>query len=667
MRVKVPKFLKSFKKRPKMPDLKLVKKALLIRRAEEKLLDLYRAGELFGTVHTCIGQEWTGVAVAENLREGDWIVSNHRCHGHFIAKTGNLVKLFAEVMGRSSGACGGIGGSQHLYAEGFMSNGIQGGMMPVSAGMSLAFKLDKNKNIGIIFIGDGTLGEGTVYETLNIISKWSLPLLVLIENNGIAQTTPIQQNLAGSIAGRVAAFGIDYIQTTTNDVDSFLATIKDVSEKVRNWCKPIVVEVMTNRLKAHSKGDDTRLQADIDTYEKKDLLTKLILSGDVSEMLAEIDSEIELAVSEAQSGQFMEKKDLPHSAVTLGEQSKLSWQFVDKNELTVSRYVQLLNQTFEEIYRQNPKAIFMGEDVASPYGGAFKVTKDIGLSDDNQRIYNTPISEASIIGVGAGLALQGFKPIVEIMFGDFLSIGFDQLFNHAAKFEYIYNGQVRVPLIVRTPMGGYRGYGPTHSQSTEKYFLGMPYLNVLALNHFVHPSRIYKPLLEKVDRPTLVVENKLLYARPSSADIPGYSVMQSNELFPTIRISPQHGKPDVTIFCYGWMLDVAEKALSGLFEELDVFAEVICPTALHPFCVDSLVESLKTTRALLTIEEGHSFAALGSEVTALALEKVGGFRLKRIGLDSYIPTSRRLENQILPSVESVIMSIKMLLEGRYES
>src|SRR5262249_23200481 len=156
---------------------------LLIRSVEERLLALFAEGKLFGTVHTCSGQEWTGVAVATALQEGDLLFSNHRGHGHYLARTDDGEGLSAEVMGQRKGRCRRGGGRQHMCAKGFFSNGIQGGIVPVAAGLALAQKLQELPNITVVFIGDGTLGEGVLYETLNIAAKWELPLLIVLENN----------------------------------------------------------------------------------------------------------------------------------------------------------------------------------------------------------------------------------------------------------------------------------------------------------------------------------------------------------------------------------------------------------------------------------------------------------------------------------------------------
>ncbi|MDA9656640.1 thiamine pyrophosphate-dependent enzyme [Candidatus Marinimicrobia bacterium] len=178
---------------------KEIKDGILIRAVEEKLLELFSEGKLNGTVHTCVGQELTGVFVSKYLIDEDHIVSNHRGHGHYLSKFKDIQGLIGEVMGKKSGCSGGYGGSQHLVNKNYLSNGIQGGMLPIAAGISLYFKLEKLNNISVAYIGDGTLGEGILYETINIASKWSLPLLIVLENNSYAQSTSIKQSFSGNL------------------------------------------------------------------------------------------------------------------------------------------------------------------------------------------------------------------------------------------------------------------------------------------------------------------------------------------------------------------------------------------------------------------------------------------------------------------------------------
>ena len=229
-----------------------------IRRFEESVLELFDHGLLNGTTHACIGQEADAVAVAEHLSDDDHVFSNHRCHGHFLARTGDAFGLMAEIMGKPEGVCGGVGGSQHLFARGFMSNGVQGGIVPNAAGIALAKQLDGGCGVSVVFIGDGTLGEGALYETLNLASLWKLPLAVVLEDNGWAQSTPTSANLAGSMSGRFAAFGIPVFEIDSTDVEEIDAVAGRALLYARTQREPVVVIIHTYRLCHHSKNDDNR-------------------------------------------------------------------------------------------------------------------------------------------------------------------------------------------------------------------------------------------------------------------------------------------------------------------------------------------------------------------------------------------------------------------------
>jgi acetoin:2,6-dichlorophenolindophenol oxidoreductase subunit alpha len=233
-----------------------------IRRFEETLLRLFDEGVLNGTTHCCIGQEADAVGVIEHLRPDDHVFSNHRCHGHYLARTGDAAGLLAEVMGRPEGVCGGIGGSQHLCAPGFMSNGVLGGTVPNAAGIALAAQLDGSDAVSVVFIGDGALGEGSVYEALNLAALWSLPLLTVCEDNAWAQSTPRRHSLAGSIPDRFRAFGIPVCHLDTTDVDVIASAAADEVAATRGG-GPRALVIETYRLCHHSKNDDNRPEDEV--------------------------------------------------------------------------------------------------------------------------------------------------------------------------------------------------------------------------------------------------------------------------------------------------------------------------------------------------------------------------------------------------------------------
>jgi acetoin:2,6-dichlorophenolindophenol oxidoreductase subunit alpha len=241
-----------------LTDSELYRRLYLIRRFEETLLENFPKGIFYGTTHTYLGQEADAVGVLGGLDANDIVFSNHRGHGHFLAYGGDPRSLFAELMGRATGVCGGRGGSQHLHWRNFYSNGVQGGIMPVATGMALAEKRKGSGVVTVTFLGDGTLGEGVIYEAFNMASLWRVPILFVLENNHIAQTTPIELAVAGDIAARFTAFGIPTCELDSSDVLEILPAAEDLLVQVRRQSAPRALILHTCRFGPHSKGDDTR-------------------------------------------------------------------------------------------------------------------------------------------------------------------------------------------------------------------------------------------------------------------------------------------------------------------------------------------------------------------------------------------------------------------------
>jgi TPP-dependent pyruvate/acetoin dehydrogenase alpha subunit len=281
-------------------EARLYRRMRFIRRFEETLLALFEEGLLNGTTHACIGQEANAVGLVEHLREGDHLFSNHRCHGHFLAWAGDAFGLLAEIMGKPEGLCAGIGGSQHICAPGFKSNGVQGGIVPAAAGIALAHQLRGSDGLSVVFAGDGTLGEGVVYETLNLTALWQLPLLIVLEDNGWAQSTPSRLNLAGDIAARFAAFGLPVVEVASTDVLDVEAAAGEIVSGCRARRGPGVLLIHTYRLCHHSKNDDNR---PVEEVQRRWLYDPLAVHGvrlDPRELSA-IDTEVEDALEDCVS------------------------------------------------------------------------------------------------------------------------------------------------------------------------------------------------------------------------------------------------------------------------------------------------------------------------------------------------------------------------------
>ncbi len=284
--------------------LDFYRQMLRIRRFEETVLDAFPKGLIQGTTHTYIGQEADAVGVLADREAGDVVVSNHRSHGHYLAYGGPMEALAAELMGRSDGVNGGRGGSQHLQWRDFYANGILGGTIPLAAGMALAEKALGSGRIVIAFTGDGALGQGVLYESLNMASLWRLPLLIVLENNRYAQTTPVELNLAGSIHARFEAFGIPTLELDSTDVQEIHAAAGPILQAVRSEQGPRALILHTYRFAPHSKGDDDRDPAEVARFREKDPITLQagrLDAAALSAVHAEVESEVGEAFRRAES------------------------------------------------------------------------------------------------------------------------------------------------------------------------------------------------------------------------------------------------------------------------------------------------------------------------------------------------------------------------------
>ncbi len=635
-----------------------------IRRFEETVLENFSKGVFYGTTHTYLGQEANAAGVLSHLQPDDIVFSNHRCHGHFLAYGGDPRALFAEMMGKPTGVCAGRGGSQHLHWRNFYSNGIQGGIVPLATGMALAEKRKGSRAITVCFLGDGTLGQGVIYESFNLAALWQAPVLYVIEDNHIAQTTPTQLALAGEMAARLRSFDIPVEEADTSDVLEVHRLAGLLLEDVRLQGEPRALILHTLRFGPHSKGDDTRDPQVVAEWKAQRDPLKIhrarLTPAQAADIEAQVDQRIRAAFQQA-----LEDEPYP-SDITL------SLTLSPKEDTAAfappppgTPLLEALNAGLRHALQTDERVLLLGEDLLDPYGGSFKVTR--GLSGAYpHRVLTTPISEAGFTGLAAGMALRGLRPVVEIMFGDFVTLIADQLINHIAKFRWMYNDQVRVPLVIRTPMGGRRGYGPTHSQSLEKIYLGIPGLRVLAPTALGNPGALLAAAILHTDDPVLFVENKLLYLeRIFDGDAEWVLTEECASPAPCYRLTLQGAPPpDLTIAAYGHMATLARQAATRLAYEHEIFAEIIVPTQLAPPDEGSIVASARRTGRLLTLEEGTLALGWGAEVVARAAEALGT-SLRAVhrlaALELPIPAAVPLEKRVLPQVENILATAQRLV------
>lgn len=325
-------------------------------------------------------------------------------------------------------------------------------------------------------------------------------------------------------------------------------------------------------------------------------------------------------------------------------------------------YIDNLKAGIYKILSEDKSAFILGEDIHDPYGGAFKVTS--GLSAEfPDNVLHTPMSEQGFTGMGIGMALAGMKVMVEIMFGDFITLCADQMINHALKFVGLYRKKLR--FVIRTPMGGYRGYGATHSQSLEKIFMGFPDIQVVSPSILHDPGLLLEKSLNK-GIPTLFVENKLDYTRAmfshtKSAEI--FEIFESKDEFPIVKLNFEgENETDIVIVSYGGLIAPLCEGIESLFLEDEISVHLISPSLIYPIQV-KLIEMLDNYKHIIVIEEGYSGASWCSEVVLNLVKQGVNSRIHVYSAkNEIIGASENLEISTLPNISQIMEKIKELAD-----
>jgi len=647
--------------------LALYRRMALVRRFETDLEALYSTGLMAGTFHSSAGQEAVAVGVTAALSKDDLVVSNHRGHGHFLARGGSAEKLAAELFGRTGGVCRGRGGTQHLADKklGFLAKGVAGSGSPLAAGLALGRKLSNKKGIVCSFFGDGAANAGGFHEALNLAAIWGLPVLFVCENNGWAMGTRTERAMkVGSVAARGAAYGIESAACDGNDLEAVLTAARAAVAKIRAGTGPYLLECRTYRLRGHSKSDraeyrDAKELAEAEEREPLKRLRERLLSLGVAEKeLAAIDAEAQKTVAAAV--EFAKKSPEGGREAALSPPvyaTPLDPSAADPSEkppdaATEMSFSEAIRTALVEELDRDEKVFLLGEDVGV-YQGAFKVTRGLLKRYGPERIRDCPISEEAIVAAASGAALVGMRPVAEIMFMDFIMLALDALANGAAKFHHMYAGQFKVPLVLRTPAGGYRGYGQTHSQSLEALLLSIPGLKVVAPATPREARGLLKSAVRD-DDPVVFIEHKLLYAEKGP-------VPQAEELIPLGRARIVRPGKDLTITAHSYMVKLALAAAEALEKE-SLSAEVIDLRTLRPLDAETITKSASRTGRLVTVEEGPRSGGVGAEVAALAQEHAFGYLdapiIRVAAREVPIPAAADQERAVLPAVADIVAAAR---------
>ena len=647
-------------------DLEGLHHALLVPRLiEEKMLRLIRHGRI-SKWFSGYGQEAVAVGCAWALSESDWLLPMHRNLGLWTTRGVDLERLLCQLMGREGGF---TRGRDRTFHFGLPERNIVGmishmaAMLPVADGLGLAARLDETDRVACAFVGDGGTREGDFHEALNLASVWDLPVVFVVENNGYGLSTPTEEAVAPDrIADAAAGYAMPGRTIDGNDLEAVLGAVEEAAARARQGEGPTLLEMKTFRVRGHEEASGTAYVPDaliaewkendpVERFEER-LLEEGVLSDDQirsrrSELEDEIDRVAEGALDQPEVESTPEKERAAVFAPA-PEESPLAPRADRPAEAggaaEEQRFIDAISDALRHAMRADERTLLVGQDIAA-YGGVFKVTEGFVDEFGPRRVRNTPIIESGAIGAALGLAVEGFRPVVELQYADFISCGFNQTVNNLATTRYRWGAEhdTTVDVTLRMPYGGGLGAGPFHSQSMEAMFCHVPGLRVVAP---ATPADAKGLLLAALadPNPVLFFEQKKLY-RSVEGDVPEAAYRLP---LGTARVAREGG--DATVVTYGagvhWALDEAERVA----EERGAELEVVDLRTLAPWDRGAVLASLEKTSRLLVLHEAPRTGGFGAELAAEVAEE--GFTLldappARVGAEDLpVPFSKNLEDEI---------------------
>jgi 2-oxoisovalerate dehydrogenase E1 component len=644
--------------------LEAYRRMLVVRGFEQRVARLYRDGEVPGFVHLCIGQEASAVGACWPLRSDDVITSTHRGHGHCLAKGLDPLAMFAELMGRDGGTNRGRGGSMHIADPRigiFGANGIVAAGLPIAVGAATAAQLRSDASVAVAFFGDGAVAQGAFHESLNLAAVWRVPVVFFCENNGYAEFSAASSQHAATLARRAAGYGVDHVGIDGNDVEVVASTMARVVEAVRGGHGPVVVEATTYRWHGHYEGDPERYRSteEVREWESRDpllgsrrgLVERGVEEADLVELEASVGAELDAAVEAARAMaepdpstlfDFVVRPRLEPPAVAPLPADAVSFRTMDA-----------VRGALEVELERDERVFVAGIDVGEG-GNVFGLTRGLrGRFGD--RVRDTPISETAVVGLGVGAAMAGMRPVVEVMYLDFLGVCLDQLMNQAAKMPFMTGGAAEMALTVRTQFGAGRSSGSQHSQSLEAMLAHIPGLSVVMPST---PADTYGLLRSAIQDPNPVVfiENRMLYGMKGPQP-------PADHLLPIGRAAVVRSGTDVTVVSVSRMVHEALAAAEEMAAE-GISVEVVDLRTVAPLDVETVLESVARTSRLLVAHEAVVPFGIGAEIAAVVARE--GFwnldaPIERVGAASTPPPySPVLERAWLPDRHDIAAALRRL-------
>jgi 2-oxoisovalerate dehydrogenase E1 component len=630
--------------------IEFYKKLLWPRLVEEKMLILLRQGRI-GKWFSGIGQEAIAVGSTLAMTADEYILPMHRNLGVFTTREIPLSRLMAQWQGKASGFTKGRDRSFHFGTQEYKIIGMishLGPQLALADGIALADVLSKRQKATLVFTGEGATSEGDFHEALNIAAVWKLPVIFLIENNGYGLSTPIsEQYNCKYLVDKAVGYGMEGRRIDGNNLLEVYHTVNEIAANMREKPRPVLLECMTFRMRGHEEASGTKYvpQQLFDIWKEKDpiqnfekyLLREGVLKPEwIPQMRAEFVSQIETEIEKV----FGEADIIPDVETEIRDMYKPYNfpTFQPSNNKIPKRYIDAISDGLRQSMRKYPNLVIMGQDIAE-YGGAFKITQGFVEEFGRGRVRNTPICESGVVGAAMGLAINGYKAVMEMQFADFVSVGFNQVINNLAKTHYRWEQPVDV--VIRMPAGAGTGAGPFHSQSNEAWFTKTPGLKVV---YPAFPDDAKGLLMAAIDDPNPVMyfEHKYLY-RSNIGDVPDGDYYVEIGKAKTI----QEGNT-ASIITYGlgvhWAIEYAAK-------HPDLSVEIIDLRSLQPWDKEAVEASAQKTGRVLILTEDTLTSGFGGEIAAHLAEHCFKYLdapiMRCASLDTAIPMNKALEEQFL--------------------
>jgi len=644
--------------------LELHRRMLVIRGFEERIAVAYRDGEVPGFVHLSIGQEATAVGACWPLGPADMITSTHRGHGHCLAKGLDPGAMFAELMAKDAGTNRGRGGSMHVADPRlgiFGANGIVAAGLPIAVGAATASQLRADGSVAVAFFGDGAVAQGAFHEAVNLAAVWRAPVVFFCENNGYAEFSPAETQHAATLAQRAIGYGVRHVAVDGNDVVAVAAVMADVLDGVRAGLGPVIVEAATHRWHGHYEGDPQRYRSpeEVQSYAARDPLVVHaarmraagITDDAISQVAESVARELDAGIAAARALPQPDPRTLHHYVVR--DRSIVAEPPPLPADAPVFRTMDAIHQALEVELANDERVFVAGIDVAAG-GNVFGITR--GLHDQfGTRVRDTPISETAVMGLGVGAAMAGMRPVVELMYLDFIGVCLDQLMNQAAKLPYMTGGAAEMSLTVRTQFGAGRSSGSQHSQSLEALLAHIPGLTVVMPST---PADTYGLLRAAIQDPNPVVfiEHRLLYGLKGPQP-------PVDHLVPIGKAAVVRPGDDITLVSVSRMVLEALAAAEEVAAE-GISVEVIDLRTVAPLDMETVLASVaKTSRVLIAHEAVEPFG-IGAEIAAV-IAREGFWNLdapvERVGAAATPPPyAPSLEAAWLPDRATIAAAIRRL-------